>query len=168
MELSLWDTAGQEEFDRLRALSYDDTQVIMLCFSVRFYPVDIWSLGILIWKLVEGKSLFHEVQKSVPFRESMYLGRIISILGPAPVDVLGRGQRSNWYFDAGGEFKWPHYVKTEALEDILLYVYGDERNEFLDFMRSMLVWRPEHRSSARELLDHPWLKPASRRRKKNP
>ncbi|EFE41316.1 hypothetical protein TRV_03964 [Trichophyton verrucosum HKI 0517] len=34
MELSLWDTAGQEEFDRLRALSYDDTQAIMLCFSV--------------------------------------------------------------------------------------------------------------------------------------
>ncbi|EEH23496.2 hypothetical protein PABG_05707 [Paracoccidioides brasiliensis Pb03] len=34
MEVSLWDTAGQEEFDRLRSLSYDDTQVIMLCFSV--------------------------------------------------------------------------------------------------------------------------------------
>jgi Rho family, other len=34
MELSLWDTAGQEEFDRLRSLSYDDTQAIMLCFSV--------------------------------------------------------------------------------------------------------------------------------------
>jgi len=34
LELSLWDTAGQEEFDRLRSLSYDDTQAIMLCFSV--------------------------------------------------------------------------------------------------------------------------------------
>ncbi|KAL8731560.1 MAG: hypothetical protein Q9181_004262 [Wetmoreana brouardii] len=33
-ELSLWDTAGQEEFDRLRSLSYDDTHTIMLCFSV--------------------------------------------------------------------------------------------------------------------------------------
>ncbi|CAG8482303.1 3914_t:CDS:2, partial [Ambispora leptoticha] len=34
IELSLWDTAGQEEFDRLRALSYADTHVIMLCYSV--------------------------------------------------------------------------------------------------------------------------------------
>ncbi|KAN0074369.1 GTP-binding protein RHO3 [Elaphomyces granulatus] len=34
LELSLWDTAGQEEFDRLRSLSYEDTHVIMLCFSV--------------------------------------------------------------------------------------------------------------------------------------
>ncbi|KAI9738009.1 MAG: Rho GTPase [Cirrosporium novae-zelandiae] len=34
MELSLWDTAGQEEFDRLRSLSYDNTHAIMLCFSV--------------------------------------------------------------------------------------------------------------------------------------
>lgn len=32
--MSLWDTAGQEEFDRLRSLSYDDTHAIMLCFSV--------------------------------------------------------------------------------------------------------------------------------------
>jgi Rho family protein len=37
VELSLWDTAGQEEFDRLRSLSYDDTHAIMLCFSVRLF-----------------------------------------------------------------------------------------------------------------------------------
>ncbi|GMM38826.1 Rho family GTPase [Saccharomycopsis crataegensis] len=34
VQLSLWDTAGQEEFDRLRSLSYSDTHTIMLCFSV--------------------------------------------------------------------------------------------------------------------------------------
>ncbi|KAI0924803.1 Rho GTPase [Taiwanofungus camphoratus] len=34
VELSLWDTAGQEEFDRLRSLSYAETHVVMLCFSV--------------------------------------------------------------------------------------------------------------------------------------
>jgi GTPase SAR1 family protein len=37
LELSLWDTAGQEEFDRLRSLSYNDTQAIMLCFCVLWH-----------------------------------------------------------------------------------------------------------------------------------
>lgn len=34
VELSLWDTAGQEDFDRLRSLSYAETHVVMMCFSV--------------------------------------------------------------------------------------------------------------------------------------
>ncbi|AOA62718.1 Small GTPase of the Rho/Rac subfamily of Ras-like proteins [Komagataella phaffii CBS 7435] len=37
LQLSLWDTAGQEEFDRLRSLSYTDTDTIMLCFSIDSY-----------------------------------------------------------------------------------------------------------------------------------
>ncbi|SCZ90194.1 BZ3500_MvSof-1268-A1-R1_Chr1-3g01832 [Microbotryum saponariae] len=34
VELALWDTAGQEDFDRLRSLSYADSHVICICFSV--------------------------------------------------------------------------------------------------------------------------------------
>ncbi|ODV57976.1 Rho family protein ASCRUDRAFT_27426, partial [Ascoidea rubescens DSM 1968] len=32
--LNLWDTAGQEGFDRLRHLAYPDSDVILLCYSV--------------------------------------------------------------------------------------------------------------------------------------
>ena len=33
-ELGLFDTAGQEDYDRLRPLSYQQTDVFLVCFSV--------------------------------------------------------------------------------------------------------------------------------------
>ena len=40
VELALWDTAGQEEYDRLRPLSYPESNVILIVFSVDF-PVSL-------------------------------------------------------------------------------------------------------------------------------
>ncbi|XP_075430191.1 rho-related GTP-binding protein RhoA-A-like isoform X2 [Ascaphus truei] len=34
VELILWDTAGQEDYDQLRPMSYSDTDVILMCFSI--------------------------------------------------------------------------------------------------------------------------------------
>ncbi|GES92503.1 Rho-related GTP-binding protein RhoA-B [Rhizophagus clarus] len=34
VELALWDTAGQEDYDRLRPLSYPDAHVILICYSI--------------------------------------------------------------------------------------------------------------------------------------
>ena len=33
-ELTLWDTAGQEDYDRLRPLSYPGTDVVVMCFAI--------------------------------------------------------------------------------------------------------------------------------------
>jgi len=34
IELALWDTAGQEEYDRLRPLTYPGSHVILICYSI--------------------------------------------------------------------------------------------------------------------------------------
>ena len=33
-ELTLFDTAGQEDYDKLRPLSYESTDVFLVCFSI--------------------------------------------------------------------------------------------------------------------------------------
>ena len=34
IEITLWDTAGQESYDRLRPLAYPNTDVVLLCFDI--------------------------------------------------------------------------------------------------------------------------------------
>ncbi|NXV80108.1 RHOF protein, partial [Atlantisia rogersi] len=34
VKIHLWDTAGQEDYDRLRPLSYSDANIVLICFDV--------------------------------------------------------------------------------------------------------------------------------------
>ena len=34
IELALWDSVGQEEYERLRALAYHDSHVILICYAI--------------------------------------------------------------------------------------------------------------------------------------
>jgi Ras-related C3 botulinum toxin substrate 1 len=38
INLGLWDTAGQEDYDRLRPLSYPQTDIFLICFSIASPP----------------------------------------------------------------------------------------------------------------------------------
>ncbi len=38
VELALWDTAGQEEYDRLRPLSYPESDVVLIVFAIDYPP----------------------------------------------------------------------------------------------------------------------------------
>lgn len=59
VELALWDTAGQEDYDRLRPLSYPDTDVILMCFSIdspdslENIP-DKWTPEVIVKELLLG------------------------------------------------------------------------------------------------------------------
>lgn len=48
----------------------------------------------------------------------------------------------------------PQDTSLEKLEERL---EGENKVMFLNFMQSMLQWRPEDRKTAKELFDDPWL-----------
>ncbi|KAK8828430.1 Rho family GTPase [Blastocystis sp. ATCC 50177/Nand II] len=54
-KLELWDTAGQEEYEQLRPLSYSDTDIFLICYSTversSFENVDKWHAELTsYWK----------------------------------------------------------------------------------------------------------------------
>lgn len=56
VKFSLWDTAGQEGYARIRTLSYPKTDIFLLCFSVVNHPsfVNVKDR----WYVEVGPSLF--------------------------------------------------------------------------------------------------------------
>lgn len=56
-----------------------------------------------------------------------------------------------------GKWKGAPPLPNYTLESIEKRLEGDEKAEFLCFLRRMLCWMPDKRATARELLFDPWL-----------
>ena len=58
-----------------------------------------------------------------------------------------------------GKFLYPELIPKITLEDTISSIEGKGKKDFLNFvMESMLCWVPENRKTAKELLEHPYLK----------
>lgn len=68
------------------------------------------------------------------------------------------GKNSSEYFNHKGILRHIHHLKYWSLEDVLKDKYGYPRleaEEIASFLNPMLKY--EHRASAAELINHPWL-----------
>lgn len=97
------------------------------------------------------------------------------MLGPPPLDLLKRGVRSQEFFTEDGksselfiDFLAHHSCSGEWKADVPIpqgtslerseeYLGGNDKEQFLDFVRSMLQWRLEDRKAAEQLHQDPWL-----------
>ncbi|KAL8748336.1 MAG: hypothetical protein Q9184_007383 [Pyrenodesmia sp. 2 TL-2023] len=89
-----------------------------------------------------------------------HLAQIVGLFGKIPRQLLSQGKVSGEVFDAEGNFH-----KEPEQTDVTLHKLMSKSNlseegkqEFLDFLGTMLQVLPQDRKTARELLDHPWLK----------
>ncbi|KAL1847409.1 hypothetical protein VTK73DRAFT_10348 [Phialemonium thermophilum] len=123
------------------------------------YPVDIWNVGVMIWDLFEGKHMFYgDDPDGRGYSTRAHLAEVVALLGPPPLDMIERGLRAREFSSEDG--RWiadvpiPQGTSLEASEENLA---GENKREFLRFMRGMLQWRPEDRKTARQLLEEPWI-----------
>lgn len=57
-----------------------------------------------------------------------------------------------------GNLKDPGRIPTDfSLDNSITCMSGEEKTRFMHFIRRVLTWCPEKRSTAKELLDDPWL-----------
>ena len=56
------------------------------------------------------------------------------------------------------EFYYSDVIPSRTLEDTTPFLEEKDREAFLSFVRQMLTWLPDQRKTARELMDHPFLK----------
>lgn len=56
-----------------------------------------------------------------------------------------------------GKWRGAAPVPDYNLDTLEERLQGDEKDDFLRFLRRMLCWQPEERATAKELLFDPWL-----------
>ncbi|KAG5998485.1 hypothetical protein E4U52_008076 [Claviceps spartinae] len=123
------------------------------------FAVDLWSIGILAWDLLEPKSLFQIYDYNHPeINEAFHLAHMVRILGPPPLDFLRRSPKSQKYWDDAGNWKGVVPLPPPAtLESLVTSLQGKRKDEFLDFIRGVLQWEPEKRLSTGHAWNHPWI-----------
>ncbi|KAL4815680.1 kinase-like domain-containing protein [Aspergillus spinulosporus] len=121
------------------------------------FPVDVWSVGLTAWDLLEPKKLFTARDDDGDCYDAAHIAQLIAALGPPPAEFLAKNpkRKADFWSEKGewlGLAPIPHGRTLEALETRL-----EDKSGFLRFIRRTLTWLPENRPTASELLEDPWL-----------
>ncbi|KAF2225825.1 kinase-like domain-containing protein [Elsinoe ampelina] len=122
--------------------------------------VDVWSLGVMMWDLLEGHPLFEAREDETgEYSALLHLREMHALLGPPPRSLLRRSPYAEVLYDDKGLLRdAPLPVEEKDLANTVTKLDGEDKVEFLRIMRKMLQWDPDDRPSAAELLEDPWMK----------
>ncbi|KAJ5578133.1 protein kinase [Penicillium hispanicum] len=116
-----------------------------------------WSKDTL--ELLEGRNLFDPIdrvhgQYVLPLALAQYIG----YLGPPPLNIIQQSALFSTYFDAEGNWVSEPPIPKTSLEDFVTTIPpGEEKDQFLQFIRKILTWDPDVRATANEIIPDEWL-----------
>ena len=122
---------------------------------------DIWSLACIVFELATGDYLFSPRKGETYSKNDDHIAKFIRMLGKMPKKFALSGDNSYKYFNRKGEMRRVHNIPRIPLKTVLIMKYHFKEKEaeaLSDFLMPMLEYLPEKRASAKELLNHPWLK----------
>ncbi|RYP90411.1 hypothetical protein DL770_003443 [Monosporascus sp. CRB-9-2] len=139
VELALWDTAGQEDYDRLRSLSYPDSHGVVLCFAIDS-PDSLWNIlgkGLAVAGLINARCYFETSAKT-----RYGIGALMDILAQ---EVLAKPQvaslsSSNWH-DIQAAAKHPSLKVSTALSPKKMDQYCAKYISISDDNSATSYWR---------------------------
>ncbi|KAM3522144.1 hypothetical protein NHJ13051_005841 [Beauveria bassiana] len=115
--------------------------------------------GLMVWDLFEGGRLFRAV-KDGHLNDEQHLAEMVSLLGPPPKAFLQRSSKCRQYWDsedepAKNQSNWiaATQIPVQSLESREKRLNGEDKALMLQFVRKILRWLPEDRSSAQDLFE---------------
>ncbi|EEP82103.1 predicted protein [Uncinocarpus reesii 1704] len=110
-------------------------------------------------ELIEGRNLFDPIdhinnQYVLPLALAQYIG----YLGPPPLEMIQKSPLFSTYFDKQGNWASEPPIPQTSLEEFVTTISpGEEKDQFLRFIRKLLTWDPEVRATTNEIYPDEWL-----------
>uniref|UniRef100_A0A674GKH4 non-specific serine/threonine protein kinase n=1 Tax=Taeniopygia guttata TaxID=59729 RepID=A0A674GKH4_TAEGU len=127
------------------------------------------------FELATGDYLFEPHSGEEYSRDEDHIAHVIELLGEIPRHVALGGRYSREFFNRRGEGAGPRknwgvsrelrhirHLRPWGLRAVLQEKYEWPRGPaaaFAHFLRPMLAFEPARRATARQCLQHPWLRP---------
>lgn len=129
-------------------------------------PVDIWNLGAVLLEVLDAVRMFdgRAMQTGGVFQTKHHLEEIVALFGPFPPRLLARGDPKlvAEYFDDQGNIRDPIPRPKALLENWIESLTGNDKEEFVMLLRSMMKIEPDDRQTAKELLGEAWFQHTTR------